>query len=212
MPRRNRVDPWGNLVETPARGAWMGNRGILHDGQGRIVAPWRHKAWITCELQFRGRHREVFGPGRYSELFFLDEATAFAAGHRPCAQCRRARYEEFKSCWCAVVDTTVPASALRAAAMDRRLHAERALRGGRKVVFRLPFAQVPAGAFIEQEGVAWLAWQGRLREWSPYGYRRTMPLPAAGQVATVLTPASVVRLFATGFVPQVHPSAGWDTL
>ena len=95
MPLQNRVTPSGQLQAVSARGAWLGNRGILHDENKQIVAPWRHKAWVTCKLDFPGRHRAIFSPNNNSELFFLDEATAFSAGHRPCAECRKDRYNEF---------------------------------------------------------------------------------------------------------------------
>src|ERR1700743_3660322 len=96
---QNRVDPQGNIIKTTARGAWMGNRGQLHNEQRQIVRPFKLKAWLTCLLQFNGRKREVMSPQRYTELFFLDEATAFAAGHRPCFECRRKDYDLFKSFW-----------------------------------------------------------------------------------------------------------------
>ncbi len=99
MPLQNRVDPYGTLHATEARGAWMGNRGVLHDASKHVVAAWRLRRWITCVLTFKERRREVFAPNRYSELFFLDEATSLAAGHRPCAECRRERYEEFRDAW-----------------------------------------------------------------------------------------------------------------
>jgi hypothetical protein len=102
MPLQNRVDPWGRLVALNLRGTWLGNRGILHNEKKKIIAPWRHKAWVTCQLEFKGRKRQIFSPGSYSELFFLDEVTAFAAGHRPCAECRRDRYNEFKAAWLAM--------------------------------------------------------------------------------------------------------------
>ena len=110
MPLQNRVDPYGKLHAIAARGAWMGNRGILHDDEKRIVAPWRLKRWITCALTFRGRKRQVFAPHRYSELFFLDEATSFAAGHRPCAECRRERYNEFRAAWFEANQAAISAS------------------------------------------------------------------------------------------------------
>src|SRR5262245_6877749 len=94
-PKQNRVDPFGRLHAVEARGTWMGNRGVLHNERGQVVAQWRLKRWITCTLSFKNRWRPVFTPRRYSELFFLDEATAFSAGHRPCAECRRERYNEF---------------------------------------------------------------------------------------------------------------------
>src|SRR5882757_4708468 len=96
---QNRVDPKGNIFKTSARGAWMGNRGVLHDGGKTILRPFRHKAWIICALQFKGRHRAIMAPNRWTELFFLDEATAFAAGHRPCFECRREDAVRFKAAW-----------------------------------------------------------------------------------------------------------------
>src|SRR5436853_7505403 len=96
---QNRVDPFGNIIKTAARGAWMGNRGVIHNEQQRITHVFKHKAWITCALQFKGRKRTVMTPGRWTELFFLDEATAFAAGHRPCFECRKEDATRFKSCW-----------------------------------------------------------------------------------------------------------------
>ncbi len=132
MTKRNRVDPWGELRAVPAKGAWLGNRGILHDDQQQIVAPWRHKSWVTCRLNFAGIKREIFAPGSYSELFFLDEATALAAGHRPCAECRRQRYNEFKELWCMANLEGAQAAKVPIAKIDERLHAERAAVGGKK--------------------------------------------------------------------------------
>ena len=96
---QNRVDPFGNIIKTKARGAWMDNRGILHNEEQQIIRPFKLKAWITCKLEFKGRKRQVMSPNRYTELFFLDEATSFAAGHRPCFECRRNDYHHFKSLW-----------------------------------------------------------------------------------------------------------------
>ena len=95
MPRQNRVTPFGEIIATPERGTFMGNRGVLHDAEGRIRRAWQVKRWIVCVLEFRGRKRTVMTPGPYTELFFLDEATALAAGHRPCAECRHARFLDF---------------------------------------------------------------------------------------------------------------------
>ncbi len=99
MPRQNRVTPFGDLIATPERGTFLGNRGVLHDDAGRIKRAWQLRRWIVCVLEFRGRKRSVMTPGRYTELFFLDEATALAAGHRPCAECRRARFLAFCDAW-----------------------------------------------------------------------------------------------------------------
>lgn len=206
LPLQNRVDPWGNLNAVPERGAWLGNRGVLHDDAKRVVAPWRHRAWVTCRLEFKGRHREVFSPHRYSELFFLDEATAFAAGHRPCGECRRERYQEFKALWCGAHDLGDP-RAVPVTLIDRQLHAERARRGGGKVTHEVAFEEVPTGAFIEHGGSAWLAWDGGLQRWSPGGYSRPGLTLAPSARVVMLTPPSVAALFRRGLVPQVHPTA-----
>lgn len=207
MPLRNRVDPYGELHAVEARGAWMGNRGILHDGARRIVAPWRLKRWITCTLNFKGRQREVFAPRRYSELFFLDEATSFAAGHRPCAECRRERYNEFRAAWSSVNSGGAAMENVGADEMDRTLHAERAVRGGGKRTWIAALAELPPGAIIEHDGRAHLIWRGKLWPWSFTGYGAPAPAGTAASQVTVLTPQSIVNVFGTGFVPQVHASA-----
>ena len=204
MPLQNRVDPYGLLHAVAAHGEWMGNRGILHDETGRIVASWRLKRWITCVLSFRGRKRQVFAPRRYSELFFLDEATSFAAGHRPCAECRRARYEEFRAAWVAV--NTANSQRVGADAIDNVLHAERAIRGGGKKTWRAHAAGLPPGTLIEHDGRAHLIWNEKLWPWTFTGYEDPVAPGTAAQV-TVLTPQSSVRVFETGFTPQVHASA-----
>ncbi|MCK5874222.1 MAG: hypothetical protein P1U78_09450 [Alcanivoracaceae bacterium] len=207
MPLQNRVDPWGILQSVPARGAWLGNRGILHDENKQVVAPWRHKSWVTCKLEFQGRKREIFSPGKYSELFFLDEATALSAGHRPCAECRRERYNEFKAIWCAANLENGSSTDISVAQIDKQLHMERAVRGGGKVTYRTDFGAVPAGAFIEIGGGAFLLWQGRLHQWSVHGYSPSNLVPSQLDVVTMLTPASIVRVLQHGFRPQVHESA-----
>src|SRR5271165_1152863 len=99
MPRQNRVTPFGEIVAVPERGTFMGNRGNLHNAEGHIKRTWQVKRWLVCLLEFKGRKRTVMRPGFYTELFFLDEATALAAGHRPCAECRRERYNDFRKAW-----------------------------------------------------------------------------------------------------------------
>lgn len=207
MTLQNRIDPWGKLNAVAARGAWMGNRGILHDDQKQIMAPWRHKSWITCELKFKNRKRAVFSAGRYSELFFLDEATALSAGHRPCAECRRGRYNEFKTLWCAVMLGIATPASIPVSRIDSQLHVERAVRGGGKLTFRTEFKHVPEGAFIEIDGAAFLIWRGGLHRWSPQGYVRTMRALSPSDEVIVLTPASIALLYQHGFKPQVHDSA-----
>lgn len=204
MNLQNRIDPWGKLNQSNSRGTWLGNRGILHNNSKEIVAPWRHKAWIICNLEFKDRKREVFSPKKYSELFFLDEATALSAGHRPCAECRRARYNEFKAAWCSANTdgVSVPASQI-----DKQLHSERAIRGGGKVTFEIKFSQLPEGAFVDIDGDALLYWQGELKRWSFEGYKSYDYLPAPSDLVTVLTPSSIVNTLQHGFLPQVHESA-----
>ena len=205
-PLQNRVDPWGRLNAVPERGAWMGNRGILHNDAGEIIAPWRHRAWVTCVLEYKGRRRQVFSHRRYSELFFLDEATALSAGHRPCAFCRRERFNEFKALWCRANMDGAPPSSVPAPVMDRRLHSERALRGGGKATFVMKPKDLPAGASSEHGGEAYLFWGERFFMWSFSGYRPAPDFSPPGEVA-VLTPASIVAVLRLGFTPQVHGSA-----
>ena len=207
MPLQNRVTPWGALEAVPARGAWMGNRGILVDGQKHVVRPWQNIHWITCRLHYKDVHRAVFSPHSWTELFFLDEATAFAAGHRPCAFCRRERFNAFKAAWGAANHPDVPASTLRVAQIDRQLHTERARRGGGKVTFTERFGALPAGTFIALQSCAFLVWQGGLLAWSHTGYHAAADAPAPSAEVTVLTPRSIVAMFRLGFAPQVHASA-----
>jgi hypothetical protein len=194
MPLQNRVDPYGALHATEARGAWMGNRGVLHDADRRIVRPWQVRRWITCVLRFKDRKREVFAPDRYSELFFLDEATSLAAGHRPCAECRRPRYEEFRELW--------PHGRVKADQIDRVLHEERLDAAGGKRTYRAALASLPDGTMVEHRRSPHLLWGGRLRPWSFFGYG---PAVAAepGEERIVLTPLSIVEAIRAGFVPQV---------
>ncbi|MBM7457269.1 hypothetical protein HNR62_003181 [Oceanisphaera litoralis] len=203
MSLQNRVDPWGKLNSVDARGAWMGNRGILHNQNKEIIAPWRHKAWIICKLDFKGRQREIFSNNSYSELFFMDEATALSAGHRPCAECNREKYKEFKSAWCAAnaKEPSIPVSQI-----DKKLHTERTIRGGGKVTVGMPFAEIPDGAFIDLENKALLRWRGVLWHWGWNGYERYDSKPAASDLVNVLTPQSIVKALLHGFRPQVHES------
>jgi hypothetical protein len=206
MPYQNRVDPYGQFHAVEARGAWMGNRGVLHNEAGEIVVQWRLKRWITCTLTFKNRRRQVFTPHRYSELFFLDEATAFSAGHRPCAECRRARYNEFRRAWSSANPAISKGMALRADDIDLRLHDERALRGGGKQFYESNFDALPCGTFIDRNGVAHLLWNGNLHPWSFEGYGPPISRPAPNETVRVITPASMVATFRFGFSPQVHES------
>jgi len=205
VPLQNRVDPYGRLHAVGARGTLMGNRGVLHDASRRVVAAWRTRRWIACVLSFRGRHREVFAPRRYSELFFLDEATALSAGHRPCAECRRARYEAFRAAWAAGNGRNGEAKP-SADEMDRVLHRERVVSAPDAPRRVAPLAALPPGTMVEVDGRPWLVRDGGLRPWSFGGYGPARRLPARTRVR-VLTPGSIVRAMRAGFAPEVHESA-----
>jgi hypothetical protein len=199
-PLQNRVTPFGEIVALPGRGLLMGNRGVLHDDARRIVRPWQVRRWIACRTEFRGQHREVMRPRRYTELFFLDEAAAFAAGHRPCAECRYADYQRFRWLW--ESNHGAPANA---DSMDRELQAQR-LDGRRKRTYAAPFAALPDGAYVVVDGAAWLVWRGELLAWSDAAYGLRQPRPGSGEVE-VLTPPSLVALLTAGYPVSVHPSA-----
>lgn len=203
MPLQNRVTPFGDVVAVAARGAWMGNRGVLH-GNDRILTRrrWTTRAWLTCRLDFHGRHREVMTPRRYTELFFLDEATALAAGHRPCFECRRADFLRFRAAWIAAHGGDG-----RTAAIDAALHAARVGPHGARPTFRADVRDLSDGTMVlvpDAPDAAYLVLRGALRPWSFDGYGP--PVAARDRVA-VLTPAPAVAAIAAGYVPQVHVSA-----
>jgi hypothetical protein len=206
VPLQNRVTPLGELIADPARGLVYGNRGCLHDDSGRIRRSYNGKRWIACRLEFRGWHRgPLLRPGKFTELFFLDEATAFAAGHRPCALCRREDYVGFTEVW----SELHPAGA-GADAIDAQLHAERvdpATRGHR--LHEAPFAELPDGAFVLEGGAPFLVLDAQLFEWTPAGYGERRPRPTRGE-ALVITPPSLLEVWRRtpeGAVPRLHPSA-----
>jgi hypothetical protein len=200
MPLRNRVNPRGEIFATPERGAMMGNRGgAIHNAERQIVRPYVSRRWIACVLEFRGRKRKVMSPNRYTELFFLDEAVALAAGHRPCAECRRERFNAFRKAW----DAAHPPGADE---MDAALHAARIGPGKEKVVFEAPLKSLPDGCFAEFDGASHLLWKGTLWLYSPAGYSECRSIRRDRNV-TVLTPSPIVECLRRGFVPQVHPSA-----
>ena len=209
MPHRNRVDPWSQLIETPSRGAWFGNRGCLHDKNGRITDRKPPvDAWIICLLEFKGRRRTLLQPGRYTELFFLDEATALAAGHRPCGECRHDDLRRFGACW--PHKRKNEAFAL-AAEIDPILGRERAdPEHPDRVVTIDPSRPPPDGVMLalmdDPSDDALLCAGGALWRWSPEGYGEKVPWTAP-VAALLLTPPSTVRAIANGFRPQIHPSA-----
>jgi len=192
VPRRNRVDPFGNLIADPARGTLFGNRGVLHADDGTIVRRHALQRWIYCRLEFKGRTRELLQPGRYTELFFLDEATALAAGHRPCAECMRERFNEFRTAW--------SAHQVSAPELDAALHAERLTATGEQATWRSPLGDLPNGAMFAIEGVPYLVLDGALQRWSFAGYGKPAGFDP-GREAEVLTPRSTVGAMGAGFVP-----------
>jgi hypothetical protein len=210
VPLQNRVLPTGEIVAHPARGLLMGNRGCIHQPDRTLgVARWRTKAWISCVLSFRGRWRDVMPPGRYTALFFLDEATALAAGHRPCGECRRADHLWFAESW--RVGQGLPARP-RTPEMDKALHAERVEPRTRSKITRCVTAGgLPDGAMISHAGTTGLWCGGTLLPWSFTGY--TAPVTVSPQArVSLLTPPSVVAAITAGYRPLVHPSAGPTSL
>ena len=200
MPLQNRVTPYGDVVALPGRGLMMGNRGVLHDDSRRIVRPWQVRRWIACVLEFRGRRRSVMQPHRYTELFFLDEAAALAAGHRPCAECRNADYKRFQALWEERFGQRAGADA-----MDDRLHADR-LDGRRKRTYRARLGSLPDGAYVELDSAPWLVWGSKLYAWTDSGYSERRPRGARADV-DVLTPRALVEILGSGYRPTIHPSA-----
>ncbi len=206
-PLRNRVNPWGQLCSVRDRGQLMGNRGILHDEHNQIVRPWAHKAWVTCQIAFRGIKRpQPFSRGNYSELFFLDEATSFAAGHRPCAYCQRGRFKAFKAAWLSSNAMVAESTTASIATIDNKLHEDRAIRGGGKRTFEATVADLPMGAMFAFELAAYLVTSRGCLPWSFGGYGSPVDF-GASRLVTVLTPQSVVRTFESAFTPRVHSSA-----
>lgn len=209
MALQNRVDPWGKLHAVNVLGSWMGNRGILHNSDKQIITQWRHKQWVTCALNFKGRKREIFAPNYYSELFFLDEATALAAGHRPCAECRRERYKEFKAIWFQA-NPEYGSETSSISVTDKQLHLERVDRAKQKVTFNAVVSSLPDGTIFEHEGYAYLIWKDQYHLWAHDGYVKTaLSLPKDACVA-VLTPASIVAMYQFGFKPQIHATIEYN--
>ncbi len=200
---QNRVTPYGQLIKTPARGAWMGNRGIIHDEDQHILGSFKLKAWLTCLLEFRGRRRTVMAPRRYTELFFYDEATAYAAGHRPCFECRRADFNKFKSFWLKGNTEYAFADDVSIQQIDAVLHKERIDKNGSKVKYEDRLATLPDGTFIELNDKPYLLYSGSVFQWSPFGYAEREGLPDTKMV-TVLTPKSIVNAFRAGLTPQIE--------
>ena len=200
MPLQNRVTPLGDLIADPARGLVYGNRGCLHDTSGRICRRHNGKRWIACRLEFRGwLRRPLLQPGRFTELFFLDDATAMAAGHRACALCRRADYNRLTAIWRELHPGQTGADAI-----DAQLHAERLQR-----LHEAAYDALPDGAFVLREGEPWLVLGAELLRWTPAGYTERVPRPTRERAA-LITPPSLVAVLRAGWeplVPLFHPSA-----
>ncbi|MBV9556156.1 MAG: hypothetical protein JO254_03685 [Pseudolabrys sp.] len=196
MPLQNRVDPFGNLFADRARGTLMGSRGgRIHSDNKRLTKRrWASKQWICCVLDFKGRQRDVWGR-YYTELFFLDEPTALAAGHRPCFECRRKDAEEFARL----------AGGLRAGEMDDLLQKQR-LDGRDKRTHRLNVTSLPDGAFVSLRGEPYAVRDNELLRWTPKGYDKTKARPRSGKI-DVLTPPLMLKALRGGYAPRWHHSA-----
>jgi len=207
MSLRNRVTPLGELVADSARGLLYGNRGCLHDASGRITRSWNGKRWIACRLEFRGwLRRPLLQPGRFTALFFLDEATAFAAGHRPCALCRREDYVRFTELWRELHPGRVGADAI-----DGQLHGER-VESKERALHPAALDTLPDGAFVREDDAAWLVLGRELLRWSPAGYVERVPR-IRGRKVSLITPPSLVAVLRSGWesdLPLLHPTAAGE--
>ena len=204
MPLQNRVTPTGDIVATPHRGMFTGNRGIIHDPASKTLLNkrWSTSAWLTCVCEFRGWRRKVMGGRSWTELFFLDEATAFAAGHRPCFFCRRDDANRFRSAW----EEGNGVAKVLARDIDTVLHRERLDRGGKRLhSLTGPLGELPDGAMVQVGGENYLILQGNALGWSFAGYA---PARIDAASALLLTPPSTVRALLAGYRPVLHPSAG----
>lgn len=204
MPRRNRMSPMGQLHSVKAKGLLMGNRGQLHNAEQQIVRSWKLQRWITCALEYQGIKRELMAPNSYTELFFLDEPTSYAAGHRPCGDCRKDRYKAFKAVWA----RTFPDQDQSAAGIDKVLHASRLNANNCQLTWQARLTELPEGTMVEQDGEPILLWRGRQWRWSFDGYSPLLQKIGNGMVS-VLTPNPIVALFKNGLGAelQVHFSA-----
>ncbi|CTQ48404.1 hypothetical protein [Jannaschia donghaensis] len=201
MTHPNRVQPDGAFLATPARGTLTGNRGVLHDGQTIGPARWKHRAWVSCELAFRGRHRAIMPPRQWTALFFLDEAVAMAAGHRPCGQCRHADYRAFVTAWDRAFGPW-PGSQ----AADATIHAARAHPGAQNLKHGTAYVgDLPDGAMFRTGSDIYLKWHGTALPYGPKGYGDPTLLPD-GQI-TALTNPVFRDILAAGYRPRLHSSA-----
>ena len=201
-PARNRVTPLGEIEAFPLRGAWTGNRGILHRGR-EIVRFHASDLWIICELEFRGRRREQWQPRQFTFLYFHDEAVALAAGHRPCAECRRTAYNAYRGAWADGLGVPPPS----AQEINRQLHGERIVRGThRRHLHQAPWQDLPDGAFVLLEGSPALVLGDRLVEWTREGYRASRARPRRGHARAITPPATLAAIQA-GYPVQIDDGA-----
>src|SRR5437588_402106 len=204
MPLQNRVTPTGDIIATPHRGMFTGNRGIIHDPATKTLLRkrWASPAWLTCLCEFRGWRRKVMGGRSWTELFFLDEATAFAAGHRPCFFCRREDANRFRAAW----EQGNAVSSVLACDIDAVLHRERLDRGRKRLhPLPMPVRELPDGAMVQAGDAHFLIARGRALQWSMAGY-----LSAREPIenAMLLTPPSTLRAMGAGYRSVLHPSVG----
>src|ERR1700716_2884499 len=202
MPLQNRVTPSGDIIATPHRGMFTGNRGIIHDPATKtLTRRWASRAWLTCVCEFRGWRREVMGGRSWTELFFLDEATALAEGHRPCFFCRRDDANRFRAAW----EAGNGVARVLARDIDAVLHRERLVGSSKRLhALPMPLDQLPDGAMLQEGDKSYLIAQGRALSWSPAGYRDGQN---ALQDAKLLTPPSTLRALSAGYRPVLHASA-----
>jgi hypothetical protein len=201
-PARNRVTPTGDIEALPLRGAWTGNRGILHSGK-EIVRFHASDLWITCALTFRGRWYEQWQPHHYTFLYFHDEAVSFAAGHRPCAECRRDSYRAYRTAMVEGLGIAVPS----AKEINQRLHGERIVRGThRRRSHPLPWADLPDGTFVLLDATPAVVLGDQLTEWTPSGYGAHRERPRSG-TAKAITPPSTVAALRAGYPVQIDNAA-----
>jgi methylphosphotriester-DNA--protein-cysteine methyltransferase len=208
MPLQNRVNPFGILIATPQRGAWTGNRGVIHNDKQEIIRNYAVKYWITCELKYKNFQRKVMTPKRWTELFFLDEATAFAAGHRPCGFCRHADFKQFKQLWLLANGQRYGLEKdAKIDVIDALIHQERLDENGLKKTFKAVLSTLPDGTFVmlNQYSEAYLWHQKTLYQWSFSGYTKVSEF-AQNQEVCVLTPLSYVAVFRAGYLPEIHES------
>lgn len=207
-PRQNRVDPFGAIHAVPARGDYMGNRGIIHDPANRTLLKrrWTTKAWIICVCAFKGRRRKVMSPGTYTELFFLDEVTALAAGHRPCFECRRQAARTYAGCFADAHRIADP----KAGEIDAVLHKQRLAAGGKAVPVALDkLEELPEGTMISVSGAPMALRNGSALPWTFFGYGDPVSLEElTDQAIMLITPEATVAVLKAGYRPDFSGSAG----